>query len=606
MRQRLTLLLVPVIAAGCSGAAPYVAEGLDPEPAAPADALDVRELERPLTLEAHNGVPAVHDLTLRERIGQLVMPWIGGEYWATDQDAMAAALRLVSEQRVGGFVVGLGGSAYDLAAKFNALQRASRLPLLIAADLESGPSMRIRGATPLPGNMALGASGREEDAYAVGEVIAREGRAVGIQMVFAPVVDVNNNPSNPIINTRSYGEDPARVGMLASAFIHGLRANGMLATAKHFPGHGDTDTDTHLALPVIAVSRSRLDSIELAPFRAAVAAGVDAVMTAHVSVPVLTGDAAVPATLSAVILDTLLRGELGFRGLVVTDALDMGAIVSRYGPGGAALRALQAGADILLMPSDPQAAIDAIHAAVLTGEVSEARLDSSVARILAAKAGTDLFRRRTVELGAIARVVGSRRHAELADSITRRSLVLVKDSFNLVPLATRHAVVVAYGDEGNTTIGVVFARTLRTGVPSVPLFRLYPASGPASFDSVRAAVRAGGGPLIFVSAPRPAAWRPDAVNLPDSVAALVGSLVAGGTPVLAVSFGSPYILGQIPRTPTFLAAWAATEFAERAAAEALLGRADVSGRLPVALPPIAVLGGGLMRAGRPVAPATGP
>ena len=558
----------------------------------------VPDLTQPPAREEFDLVPDLATLSLRDKVAQLVMPWIPGDYWADDDSAMAATLRLAAEDHVGGFVVGLGGSAYDLAAKFNALQRAAPLPLLIAADLESGPAMRIRGGTAFPGNMALGASGREDDAEAVGRVIAQEGRAVGIQLVFAPVVDVNNNPANPIINTRSYGEDPWTVAWLGAAFIRGLRHGGMLATAKHFPGHGDTGTDSHIALPVSGAVRSRLDSVELVPFRAAVGAGVDAVMSAHIAMTGLTGGDT-PATLSAAVLDTLLRGQLAFRGLIVTDALNMGAIVSRYGAAQAVVLALEAGADVLLMPSDPHAAIAALVDAVHRGEVREERIDSSVARILAAKARVGLFRRRTVDLAAIPHMVGTAPHEALARAVTARTLVLVKDSLALVPLAMERrlrVLLVACGDEGDTRVGAALALALHAGgVARVQVQRLFPASGPASYDSVRAAVPGAGAIVVAVSA-RPVAWRPTAVTMPDSLAALVRQLARSGAPVITVALGSPYLLNQVPDTPTYVVTWSDTEDSERAAADALLGRIGITGRLPVALPPGFPLGAGLMRA----------
>ncbi len=579
-----------------------------PEPVADVP-IEVPNLTLPPAREEFEDVPTARSLSLRERAAQLIMPWIGGEYWAADDSAMAAALRLAADEGVGGFVVGLGGSAYDLAAKFNTLQRAAKLPLLIAADLESGPSARIRGGTAFPGNMALGASGRERDAYDVGGVIALEGRAVGVHMVFAPVVDVNNNPANPIINIRSFGEDPARVGALASAFIRGLREHGMLATAKHFPGHGDTGTDAHIALPVISAGRARLDSVELVPFRSAVRAGVDAVMSAHIAMPGLTGGSDLPATLSGAVLDTLLRGDLGFRGLVVTDALNMGAIVARYGAAQSAVLALKAGADILLMPTDARQAINAVVAAVERGELSEARLDSSVARVLAAKARAGLFRRRLADLGVIPRVVGIRAHEDLARQVTQRTIVLVRDSLNLVPLAAerrRRAVVIAYGDENNAGIGGAFAAALRAGgAGRVQTLRLWPASGPASYDSARTAAAQASAVFVLVAA-RPAAWRPDAVTMPDSLAALITQLARAGAPVITVALGSPYLLNQVPLTPGYLAAWAANEATERAAADAILGNAEITGRLPVALPPDYPRGAGLTRAARPAAGPTSP
>ena len=583
------ILLIGLTLAGCAH-----------RPTLPSDLLNVPipvvEGPEPPPLPTVRRPPPLTSLSVRERAAQLVMPWIGGDYWANDNAAMQAALRLAAEQGVGGFVVGIGTSPFDLAAKFNALQRVARLPLLIAADLESGPSMRIRGGTAFPGNMALGADGRDLDAYQVGRVIALEGRAVGIHLVFAPVLDVNNNPANPIINTRSFGEDPRRVAELGAAFIRGLEEHGVSATAKHFPGHGDTGTDSHIAVPVITAGRARLDSIELVPFRVAVRAGVDAVMSAHVALPTLLGGDT-PATLSPFILDTLLRGELGFRGLVVTDALNMGAIVSRYGAAQAAVRALQAGADILLMPTDPAAAIDAGVAAVASGEVSEARLDSSVTRVFAAKSRAGLWGGRMVDLSRVASTVGTSEPATLAQEIAQRSLVLVRDSLRLVPLSAerrRRVVVAAYSDDANRDAGSWFPSALRAGVDTLRTFRLWPASGPASLDSVRAASR-GAGAVVFVVACRPTAWRPDALAIPAALAALIEELSLAGQPVALVSTGSPYLLAQVPHVPTYLVAWSSTEPAERAAAQAVLGTAPISGHLPVSLPPLYPIGTGLVR-----------
>jgi beta-N-acetylhexosaminidase len=561
---------------------------------------DVGAVEIPPLLPALPGSqpPDLTTLSVRVKAAQLVMPWIAGEYWANDNAAMREALRLASEQGVGGFVLGIGTSPYDLAAKLNTLQRASRLPLLVAADLESGPAMRIRGGTAFSGNMALGATGRELDAYEVGRVIALEAQAVGIHLVFAPVVDVNNNPANPIINTRSFGEDPRRVAVLGTAFIRGVAEHGVMTTAKHFPGHGDTGTDSHVAVPVIAADRARLDTLELVPFRAAVRAGVDAVMSAHVAVPALTGPDGPPATLSAAVLDTLLRGALHFRGVVITDALNMGAIVSRYGAAQAAVLAFKAGADILLMPADAAAAIDALTTAVQSGEVSEARLDSSVARVFAAKTHAGLWARRTVDLGRVAGVVGTAEHAALALDIAQRSLVLVKDSLGSVPLSVerrQHVVVVSYGDDANRDAGTAFVAALRPGVDTLRTYRLWPASGPASYDSVRSAAQTASA-VVVLAAARPTAWRPDAIAIPAALALLVEELSLTGRRVVLVSTGSPYLLAQAPRVPAYLIAWSGADVSERAAAQALLGLTAIAGRLPVSLPPGYPLGGGIERA----------
>jgi len=591
LRSPLPLLLVALAACAHVPPAPSVGPLDVPTP-------EVATPEAPPLPEAGGrGAPPLSALSIREKAAQLVMPWIGGEYWASDNAAMQAALQLAHDQGVGGFVVGVGTSPYDLAAKLNALQRAAPLPLLIAADLESGPAMRIRGGTAFPGNMALGATGRELDAYQVGRVTAVEAQAVGIHWVFAPVVDVNNDPANPIINTRSFGEDPRRVAVLGAAFLRGVEEHGLMATAKHFPGHGDTGVDSHLSLPLISGDRARLDTVELVPFRAAVRAGVDAVMSGHLAVPAIAGADGPPATLSAAVMDTLLRGALGFRGLVVTDALSMGAIVSRYGAAQAAVLAFEAGADVLLMPADAPTAIDAVAAAVESGEIPESRLDASVARLFAAKTRAGLWDRRGVDLRAIAGIVGTTADWTLAQDIARRSVVLVRDSLRLVPLGPerRHRIVVAaFGDDGASGIGATFIQTLRSGTDTVHAFRLYPASGPASYDSVRAAA-AGAGAVIVVASPRPAPWRPDAVSVPPALVALVEEMARAGQPVVFVSFGSPYVLAQLPRVPAFLVAWNSTDPTERAAAQALLGLAPISGHLPVSLPPLYPLGAGLER-----------
>ncbi len=567
---------------------PVPAIGLPPE---------VVPIEEPKPLRAYENVPQLQDLSLREKAGQLVMPRIEGAYWAADDPAAQQALAWVREAQVGGFVTGAAGSPYDLAAKFDMLQKAARLPLLIAADLESGPGQRFHGGTAFPGNMAIGATGQDSDAYTVGRIIAREARAVGIHMDFAPVVDVNNNPANPIINVRSFGEDPARVGQLGAAFVRGLRENGLLATAKHFPGHGNTGTDSHIALPVITEPLSRLDSVELVPFKSAVAAGVDAVMSAHIAVPALTGDSSLPSTLSRVVLDTVLRGQLGFKGLIVTDALNMGAVVSRYGASRAVVMALAAGADILLMPTDPAAAVDAIVRAVEHGEIDSSRLDASVERILEAKARLGLFHQRTVDLADIPRFVGTREDEAAAEDIARRSIVLVEDDSQLVPLAParRRVLVVSVADEGSVSTGVQFAAELRRGGASVLAMRLYPASGPASYDSVRTAAHEAK-LVVFVASPRPVAWQPNAVVIPDSAAALINALALEHLAVVLLSTGSPYLINQAPAVGTYVVAWSGTDAAERAAADAVLGRIPVTGRLPVSLPPRFPLGGGLTRA----------
>src|SRR2546422_2120552 len=313
-------------------------------------------------------------LTTRQKVAQPVVPWLGGNYMALDDSAFQIATRWIDTLEVGGIIISVG-SPYDIAAKLNTLQRRSKLPLLVSADLEWGAAMRVVGATAFPYIMAAGATGTERDAYTIGRVAALEGRAVGIHVNFAPDADVNNNPLNPIINTRSFGEDPRAVARLVRAYVRGLQDNGMLATLKHFPGHGDTDADSHLGLPTIRVDYARLDSVELVPFRAGIDAGAQVVMSAHIAFPAFTGET--PATLSAAMLTGVLRDSLKFKGLVVTDALQMGAIVAKYGAGEAAVRAFEAGAGPLLLARAPASALAARVAGLQTRRPPRARLGSS-------------------------------------------------------------------------------------------------------------------------------------------------------------------------------------------------------------------------------------
>src|SRR5436309_4717346 len=417
-------------------------------------------------------------LTVRQKVAQLVMPRLSGSYTAFDDSLLQVAARWVDSLEIGGVIV-FTGSPFDIATKLNALQRRSRVPLLVSADLEWGAAMRVVGATGFPQIMAVGATGNPRDAYTIGAAAAVEGRAVGIHLNFAPDADVNNNPANPIINTRSFGEDPRTVSRLVAAYVRGLHEHGMLATLKHFPGHGDTQTDSHIGLPVITAGYGRLDSLELVPFRAGIAAGADVVMSAHIAFPALTGSND-PGTLSRAVLTGLLRDSLRFTGLVVTDALTMGAIVAKYGAGEATVRAFLAGSDLLLMPADPDSAMVAMTAAVAAGRITPERLAQSVRRLLAIKQRLALFQRRTVPLDSIPYTVGSRRFQNAANDVAVRSLTLVRDvGGRLHALRGRpgRLAVIAYADEFNSSVGQYLGELLRQGGDTVDYYRLWPMSG---------------------------------------------------------------------------------------------------------------------------------
>jgi beta-N-acetylhexosaminidase len=532
-------------------------------------------------------------LDVRDRIAQLVMPWIPGTYAAYDDDGFARAEAWVDSLHVGGIIVSVG-SPLDVAAKLNRLQQRSSLPLLVASDFEGGTSLRLNGGTLFPPNMGVGATGSDSAAYDIGRITALEGRAVGVHLAFAPVADVNNNPANPIINTRAFGEEPAEVGRFVAAEVRGLQDNGMLATAKHFPGHGDTGTDSHLALPVIGSSWARLDSVELVPFRAAIAAGVDVVMSAHIALPGIDAGRLRPGTVAPNILTGILRDSLGFHGLIVTDALNMAGVADLYGAE-AGVRAFLAGADLLLQPADPRAAIDAMARAVDRGEITMERLDTSVRRVLELKRRIGLFTRRTVALDSIPAVVGNAQFQADAAAIAARSIVLVKDSAGVVyglARARPPLTLVTYGEEENRTVGTALAAELRARGFPVTLARLWPASGGASYDSVAAALHRSP-TAVFATADRPIAGR-GAIGIPAALTALIAR-TAHDRPTVLVSLGNPYLIGGLPEVGSYLIAWRSNAVAERAVARALAGVTTISGRLPIALPPSYARGWGLQR-----------
>ena len=529
-----------------------------------------------------------------------MVPWLGGNYMALDDSAYQIATRWVDSLEVGGIIVSVG-SPYDIAAKLNALQRRSKLPLLISADLEWGAGMRVVGATAFPMIMAAGATGAERDAYTIGRVAALEGRAVGIHVNFAPDADVNNNPLNPIINTRSFGEDPRAVARLVRAYVRGLQDNGMLATLKHFPGHGDTETDSHIGLPTIRSDYSRLDSVELVPFRAGIDAGAQVVMTAHIAYPALTGSED-PATLSGAVLTGLLRDSLRFRGMVVTDALMMGSIVAKYGAGEAAVRAFVAGSDLLLMPADPDSAIASMLTALQAKRFSAERLDASVRRVLEVKRSLGLFGRRTVPLDSIARVVGSKTFQDAADDIAQRALTLVRDTAGTIARlrgARSRIALIAYGDELNSYVGQRMLELLRLGGDSVSFFRLWPMSGTASYDSARTTITRAP-TIVFAMYVRPISSR-GTIALPDSLARLI-TVTDSLKPTVLVSLGSPYLLNQAPKVKSYLIAWSGVRSAERAAGRALLGWSPIRGKLPIRIPPGYPIGYGLVVSDSTLAP----
>lgn len=546
-------------------------------------------------------------LSLRERVGQMVSVWAMGDYTNTRDSSFAELLRWIRDDFVGGVTMSLG-SPVEVAAKINAMQRAARVPLLVGADLE--PNLgRLEGgvfdhylsyaggATVFPNAMAIGATGRVQDAYDVGRAIAEEAKAVGILVNFAPVVDVNNNPANPVINTRSFGEDPARVAALSAAFVKGTQDAGVVATIKHFPGHGDTDVDSHVGLPLIRATMARLDTVELPPFAAGIGAGAGMVMTAHIALPAVQGDATTPATLAPRVITGLLRDSLHFTGLAITDAMTMGGIGKGYTTAESSLLAVKAGADVLLKPANPTEAVNALVAAVERGEISRARIDSAVRRVLELKARTGLATHRFTSLDTLRDVVDSPEHRAIAADIARRAITLLRDRDSLVPApAGARTVIVQYMPESELRAGRVFATTMRQGIASGGVFRIGPATSPAQLDSIARAVHAAGRVVVATYVRR--IEGEGRVAIPAHIAGWIDWLGTHERTVV-VSFGNPYLLRQFPGVGSYLVAYGVADDLERAAADGILGRAPITGTTPVSLPGLFARGDGLRRVARP-------
>ena len=554
----------------------------------------------PLNADARRWVErTLAGLSLRRRVAQMITVWELGDYTSTTDPAYVEATDWIVNDGVGGVVMSLG-SPLEVAAKINAFQRLAKVPLLISSDVEPGLG-RLEGgifspytytggsATILPTNMAIGATGREANAEEAGRITGVEARAIGIHLAFAPVVDVNNNPANPVINTRSFGEDPAAVARLGAAFVRGVQGAGVAATAKHFPGHGDTDTDSHLALPVVTSDRARLDAMELVPFRASIEAGVAGIMTAHIALPAI-GPAGLPATLSPDIVTGLLRNGLHFRGLTVTDALSMEGVGQGYTIEQSAVMAVLAGSDMLLKPTDTRRAINAVVAAVERGDISRERIDASVRRLLELKVRVGAVAHPIVALDSLRAVVGSAEHRAAARRIATEAITLLRDERSLVPVAAGSPVViVSYATELDIEAGRVFTAELAGLLKGARVTRITPRTARPQLDSL---VRPG--ERVIVSTHVRTIEGAGRLSVAAPVAAWIDSLAAV-QPVIVVAHGNPYVLREFPRVGSYLVTYGRGPALEQAAARAIAGQAPINGRSPISLPGYFARGDGLQR-----------
>jgi beta-N-acetylhexosaminidase len=534
-------------------------------------------------------------MTLEEKVGQMIAWRYNAHFENIDNQYVRELVDLVSRRGIGGLII-FAGEVYETAHLTNYFQQQARIPLLIAADFEWGAAMRIEGTTLFPPLMALGAAGSEELAYEMGKITAAEGRAMGIHMTYAPVVDVNINPDNPIISTRSLGESPENVGRLAAAYIKGCQENGMAATAKHFPGHGDTAVDSHNLMPTIDAELERLEKVELYPFARAIEAGVEAVMTAHLYVPALDPTPGLPATLSPLILTDLLREKMDFNGLIVTDAMGMGGITRSFSARDAALRAVKAGVDMVLLPPDPPGVIDGLVAAVRSGEIPPSRVDESVGRILELKARLGLLKNRYVDISALARTVASKAHLHQASLIFEKCVTLVKNEDAILPLdrasfGKRIAVLSLSSDSDDYFAGRPFVREVQKKRPDTAVFYADAFTGREFLKEAKALAM--DADIVILALFSSLRTSKGSVDLLPKHIDLVRELAWAGKKPVVISFGSPYFLRHFPEVGAYLCLYRNTLPAQETAARAIFGEIGIEGRLPVSIPGLYPVGHGL-------------
>lgn len=572
-----------------------------------------------------------------EKVGQLFMIWVKVQFM-NEADPMWLQLRdNVRKYHIGslGMTVPADGpflfknQPYEAAELLNRLQKDSQLPLIVAADFERGVSMRLNGTTVFPHAMAFGATGKPENTEEFGRITALEARAIGVQWNFFPDADVNSNPANPIINTRSFGEDPQQVGDYVAAYIKGAHEGAMLATAKHFPGHGDTATDSHLGIAQVTGDRARLEAVELPPFKRAIAAGVDAIMVAHVTVPALDPEPNRVATTSKSVVDGLLKEEMGFKGIVVTDALDMAGLTRLYANdvGRAAVESFEAGNDLLIIPADLDKSYRAVLDAVRSGEISRDRLDESVRKILELKASFGLHKGRLVDLSHLASDVGRPENLAVGQRIAEEAITLVRENGHALPLSTTSSgtlaaalpyqsvtearnrlVVVIFSDDLRGESGRTLERQILVRVPDARIIYVDPRSAEGMKAPIAEAVEAAEHVVAALymiptagKAIRSSQGLKNTVAMDAAAASLLTAILdhaADRTIVLAM--GNPYVIGDHPAIQNYMCAFSNATVSESAAVKALFGEIPIRGHLPVTIPGVAARGEGLERPAQPV------
>ncbi len=575
-------------------------------------------------------------LSLEQKVGQMFMVWARVSFLNANSPEYKDLRDTLHKYQVGGFGVTVNvqsgmlvkSEPYEAAMLLNQLQRDSDLPLLMAADFERGLSMRLNGGTVFPHAMAFGAAAKPEYAEAFGRITGEESRAIGVHWNWFPDADVNSNPLNPIINTRAFSGNPQQVGDLVTAYIKGAHIGGMMTTAKHFPGHGDTATDSHLAMASVTGNAARLNSVELPPFEQAVHAGVDSVMVAHVTVPALDSDPNHVASTSPAIVTDLLKRKIGFQGLIVTDALDMNGLMRIYSAlpnpsAGAAVAAVKAGNDMILIPHDLDGALNGVVQAVKSGEISQAQIDSSVLKILKYKASLGLNKARLVDLMQVGQLVGAPENIAMGQQIADAAVTLVREngqvmplpmtkkgtnpnanSYTQVPETANRVVVVLFSDDVRSEMGRAFDRAFRLRIPEAHVILIDSNTAAAMSDQVLAAVQQAQKVVLPVYAV-PTAGKAirsatgeitNTVSLDEASASLMHRILqAAGPRSVVVAMGNPYVATDFPEVQNYLCTFSNATVSELSAVKALFGEIPIAGHLPVDIPGIADPGAGINR-----------
>lgn len=530
---------------------------------------------------------------LREKIGQLFIVPASGRFINKDDRHFKELKDLVTKYHIGGIIF-MRGDIYGQAMLTNKLQKMSKIPLWITQDMEFGAAMRVSGTTRFTPAMGVGSTGNPENAYLIGKYTAREAKALGVHQIFAPVLDVNNNPDNPVINIRSFGEDPELVAAFGKAYIEGVHSEGLVATAKHFPGHGDTDSDSHIDLPIVNHDYSRLDSVELIPFRSAIEAGITSVMTAHIAFPKISKEPGIPGTLDRTILSEILTDSLSFDGLVVTDGLEMSGISSKYSAGQAVVKALHAGADIMLISPDIFTAINEVIAAVQSGEITEERIDISFRKFLLWKMEYGLFdSENQVDLDKLDDIIASHENEAVARKVARESITILENKNSIVPIDPnrfRSILVVGVADDSEGTTGSNFVGDLRDFHPDVSFYAYDERS--STTDEQLIIQKARDVDLVIVGSFinfKTGSF----IHYSKRQLNFLRKLLRVKKPSVHVAFGNPYVLKELPGMDVHMVGWDNTRNQTAAAAHALFGAHDVTGKLTINIPGYHSIGDGL-------------